>query len=150
MNVSLEIAEAYRSHVSKKSLETAAQVTLQHQNAPSNTVLTIVITSDELVHELNREYRDIDAPTDVLSFRSEFLDPENNTFYLGDVIVSYPLAEVQAAASGHSTEDELQLLIVHGVLHLMGHDHGDPDEKERMWAVQDKILTQLGKAGIAP
>ena len=150
MKINLEIAEGYSSLVSKKVITNAARVTLQHQDVPSNAGFTIVITSDELIQELNREYRDIDVPTDVLSFQADTIDPENGALYLGDVLISYPHAEIQATAGGHSTEDELQLLVVHGILHLLGYDHAYPDEKEEMWTAQEDIRAQLGKAGIAP
>jgi probable rRNA maturation factor len=66
------------------------------------------------------------------------------------VLISYPRARTQAEAGGHSTADELQLLIVHGMLHLLGYDHADPSEKEAMWAAQAEILKRLGCQITAP
>ena len=96
------------------------------------------------MQELNRQYRDIDTPTDVLSFPADFTDPESEAPYLGDILISYPRAEKQAAAGGHSTLAELQLLVVHGVLHLLGFDHAQVQEKAEMWAAQSEILHRLG------
>jgi probable rRNA maturation factor len=103
-----------------------------------------VITDDQHLHQLNKQFRDVDAPTDVLSFPAGHVDPENGTRYLGDILISFPRAESQASAADHSFMEELQLLVVHGILHLLGYDHASEDEKERMWLAQAEILGQLG------
>ncbi len=125
-------------------LEHAAALTLLHGAAPANAELTVVIGDDEQLHELNQQYRSVDAPTDVLSFPAGYTDPDSDALYLGDVIISLPRAQAQATAGGHTLSDELQLLVVHGVLHLLGHDHGEADEKLIMQTAQDVILEQLG------
>ena len=147
MMIDLQVAENYRSKVNdtlEEQLQRAALATINQQLSTSETGLTIVITGDEQLQELNRQYLGIDAPTDVLSFPADYTDPDSGISYLGDVLISYPRSEAQATAAGHSVEDELQLLVVHGVLHLLGHDHLEPDEKARMWAAQAEILSQLG------
>lgn len=146
--IMLEIAEGYQLSVNLHSLEEAAKTALRQQAAPAETDLTIVITDDEQLRELNRQYRHIDAPTDVLSFPADFIDPDNELPYLGDILISYERANTQASAAGHSAEAELQLLVVHGVLHLLGHDHADPEEKTQMWSDQSEILRQLGLENI--
>jgi len=142
--ITLEISEGYRSFVNPQLIEKAAKTTLVVQAATLESDLTIVITDDDQLRQLNREYRDIDIPTDVLSFPADFTDPENEMPYLGDILISFERAKVQAAAGRHSVIAELQLLVVHGVLHLLGHDHTTPDEKTQMWAAQTEILSQLG------
>ena len=142
--ITLEISEAYRTLVDSAALEEAAQAALRHQSAPEGASLTLVITDDAQLHALNRQYRGVDAPTDVLSFNADFTDPESDSPYLGDILISWERAAAQAAAGGHPVLDELRLLTVHGVLHLLGHDHADPEEKSRMWAAQNEILQQLG------
>jgi probable rRNA maturation factor len=112
--------------------------------ATGGTGLSIVIGDDAQLQELNRQFLGLDAPTDVLSFPADEVDPDSGERYLGDVIISLPRAAAQAEAAGHSVQDELQLLVVHGVLHLLGFDHADPDEKERMWGIQAQVLHQLG------
>ncbi len=144
MQIYLDISESYRSLVESQIIEKAALAALQHQKAPSNAEISIVIASDEQLHDLNYQFRGVDAPTDVLSFPSNLTDPESGASYLGDVVISYPQAEIQSQAGGHEIDEELQLLIVHGLLHLLGHDHADSQEKDRMWAVQAEILNQLG------
>lgn len=142
--ITLEISEGYQTLVEPHQIESAAVTALRHQSVFDAAELTIVITDDEQLRKLNLEYRDIDASTDVLSFTADFLDPENEVPYLGDIIISFPRARQQAEAGGHATLAELQLLTVHGILHLLGHDHANPAEKNEMWAAQEAILRQLG------
>ncbi len=148
MHIHLDIAESYRPHIEHQLIENAALATLHHQKAPSNGEVSIVITSEEQLGDLNSQFRGIDTPTDVLSFPSELTDPESGAAYLGDVVISYPRAEAQSQAGGHEIAEELQLLIVHGLLHLLGYDHANPKEKDRMWAIQTEILSQLGISNI--
>jgi len=136
---------AYRKQIDPRRLREAARKTLAHESAPSRAELTLVITGDDEIRDLNRQYRGVDAPTDVLSFAeaetdAHFVEP----VYLGDVIISYPRAVAQAASAGHPVADELLLLVVHGVLHLLGHDHAGRAEKRKMWTAQKQILSELG------
>jgi probable rRNA maturation factor len=128
--------------------ERAAMVVLCILDPSKEVDLTLVITDDAQVQELNQKYRGIDAPTDVLSFPSGEVDLDTGHTYLGDVIISYPQAYNQSELAGHPVESELQLLTIHGVLHLLGYDHAEPQEKSRMWAAQTAALTTLGLAGI--
>jgi probable rRNA maturation factor len=129
-------------------LKKAAQVSLEYCQPAHGSDLTILVTIDDHVRELNFRYRNIDASTDVLSFSSMEMDPDTNHMYLGDVVISYEKAVIQAGLAGHEVAVELQLLVVHGVLHLLGFDHGEPDQKIEMWELQEKILEKLGLAGI--
>jgi probable rRNA maturation factor len=123
-------------------LERVALATLAYKAVEGD--LTVVVSDDAQLQELNRSYLGIDAPTDVLSFPASEQDPETGRRYVGDVLISLPRAAQQASDAGHALEAELQLLVVHGVLHLLGHDHASEDEKARMWAVQTDILERLG------
>ncbi|MEK6752462.1 MAG: rRNA maturation RNase YbeY [Chloroflexota bacterium] len=125
-------------------LERAARFTLDLQPDSSQADITIVLTDDRQLHELNREYLGVDAPTDVLSFPASETDPETGSAYLGDILISIPRAAEQAQAAGHPLEAEVQLLVVHGVLHLLGYDHAEAGEKARMWKEQAKVLERLG------
>lgn len=129
-------------------IERAAQAALEHESASPQDEVTIVLTDDAHLQQLNREYLGIDAPTDVLSFPASETDPETGERYIGDILVSVPRARAQAEAAGHALEAEVQLLVVHGILHLLGHDHAQPEEKARMWAAQSEILAELGLSGI--
>ena len=125
-------------------LERAAQAALEHQSQALDTELSIVLTDDARLHQLNREYLGIDSPTDVLSFPASETDPDTGARYIGDILISVPRAQAQADAAGHTLESEVQLLVVHGVLHLLGHEHAEAEEKARMWKAQAEILAQLG------
>ena len=131
-----------------KLLERAAQAALTHEKQSPEAELSIVLTDDQHLHQLNRDYLGIDSPTDVLSFPASELDPETGISYLGDIIISIPRARAQAKAAGHALAVEVQLLVVHGTLHLLGHDHAKPGEKSKMWKVQAAILNELGLSGI--
>jgi len=148
--IEIVIEEPFEGLVDPATLERAADTALQCIGAIPECDLTVVISSDAQLLELNRQYLGIEAPTDVLSFQADELDPETGRRYLGDVIISYPRAQAQAEVGGHAVLDELQLLVVHGVLHLLGHDHGAPEEKEKMWAVQAEALRRLGCAISSP
>lgn len=134
--------------VPRDLLERATHAALEHQAESLDSELTIVLTDDARLKELNRHYLGIDAPTDVLSFPASETDPETGARYIGDILISIPRAKSQATAAGHPLESEVQLLVVHGVLHLLGHDHADAKEKSRMWKAQHEILTQLGLGNI--
>lgn len=125
-------------------LERAARFTLDLQPDSADADITLVLTDDQQLHELNRDYLGVDAPTDVLSFPASETDPETGATYLGDILISIPRAAQQAQAAGHPLEAEVQLLVVHGVLHLLGHDHAEAEEKARMWKEQAKVLERLG------
>lgn len=110
--------------------------------------LTIALTDDRQLHELNLDYLGVDSPTDVLSFPAGEVDPETEDLYLGDIAISIPRAKQQAEAGGHPVEAEAQLLVVHGTLHLLGYDHSTDEEKTVMWAAQAKVLERLGLSRI--
>ena len=140
--INIDINSEFSRVFAPEILERAAAAALSQQSAP-DADLTLVLTGDAQIQALDREFMGKDAPTDVLSFPAAEEDPETGRQYLGDIIISVPRAEAQCLAGGHSLEDELSLLVVHGVLHLLGHDHADPQEKARMWAAQSAVLTRL-------
>jgi len=131
-----------------KLLERAVNTALENQSESLDSELTIVLTDDSKIHELNRDYLGIDSPTDVLSFPASETDPETGARYIGDIVISLPYAARSAEKAGHPLESEVQLLVVHGVLHLLGHDHAKPGEKAKMWKAQAEILETLGLGDI--
>jgi probable rRNA maturation factor len=128
-------------------LESAARAALEQQSVPDDDI-TIALTDDDHLRELNLDYLGIDAPTDVLSFPASESDPETGARYLGDIIISVHRAAQQAQAAGHSLQAEMQLLVVHGTLHLLGHNHAEAEQKARMWAAQAEVLKRLGLSHI--
>ncbi len=141
--IHLLIDPPYQEKVAAERLVAAAQAALRDQGA-ADAALSVRITDDAALQRLNARYRGIHAVTDVLSFEDGSLDPETGSLYLGDVVIAYPRAAAQAARGDHPVAWELCLLVVHGVLHLLGHDHAEPGEKARMWAAQERILASLG------
>ena len=123
-------------------LREAAALTLRQQHVSQDTEVTIMLTDDAQLQQLNRDYRGVDEPTDVLSFNIDMEMPEGHT-YLGDIVIAVPLAESRARTAGHDLLAELALLVVHGILHLLGYDHVGAGDREAMWARQDDILAQL-------
>jgi len=127
-------------------LEATARAALWHEGRSGEVAL--VLTDDASIQELNRDFLGEDAPTDVLSFSAQeeagpFVTAPEAGAYLGDVIISYPRAVQQAGEQGHAVEQELDLLVVHGILHLLGYDHATEEEKSLMWSRQDTILARL-------
>jgi probable rRNA maturation factor len=128
-------------------LETVAVATLQRLDFTPEIGLSIYVASDAYVRQLNRRYRGVDAPTDVLSFAAEPLPREvasQEAPYAGDIILAYSHTLQQAQQAGHRPDDEFALLIVHGILHLAGYDHDTPASQARMWAKQAEVLATLG------
>jgi probable rRNA maturation factor len=124
-------------------VERAALAALTAEKAESG-ALTVVLTDETQMQTFNREFSGKDISTDVLSFPDGTIDPDLNLMYFGDIIIAVPIAHEQAKRAEHSTNNELMLLTVHGTLHLLGFDHILPQEKDRMWAHQERILNQLG------
>ena len=147
--IDVQIATRYQANVKPASLRKAAQAALDRQRLKRRVELTIVITGNAQLRSLNRAFRQVDAPTDVLSFATG-VQPRPDTIYLGDVIISYPQAREQARVGGHPVGAELQLLVVHGVLHLLGHDHYTVAEKNVMWKAQAAVLRKIGAAITEP
>jgi probable rRNA maturation factor len=141
--------EEHVGPVDTKPLREAVLVTLAQQGVSEACELVVVISDDAALRDLNARFRGIDAPTDVLSFADDTRGPfvgGGGKFprYLGDIVISIDRAREQAEAAGGTLVQELQLLTVHGVLHLLGHDHAEPAQKAAMWAAQTAILTALG------
>ena len=141
--VYIQLVDDTISPLDLDQIKTAAAEAMRAAGAPPDSDLTVVLTDDAELHRLNRQYLGIDAPTDVLSFSADFIDPDSHNLYLGDILISVERARRQAEMHSHSAKQELLLLVVHGVLHLLGHDHAEAVEKERMWILQDQILTHI-------
>jgi probable rRNA maturation factor len=155
--IDVEVDEAFIDLVDQENLATAVVAALQSAGRTSGAV-TVALTDDATVQQLNRDYRGVDAPTDVLSFAAQEDSPERDgqplalppelagelADYLGDIIIAYPYAARQATQFQNTVAAELRLLAVHGALHLLGYDHATADEEAAMWALQDAVLAGLG------
>jgi probable rRNA maturation factor len=134
------------------ALVAAAEAALSIEQVRDNSELTILLTDDDSLRAMNKRYRGEDKPTDVLSFPMGDPLPGSSDlrWYLGDIAISLQTATRQAKAQNHTAESELQLLTIHGVLHLIGYDHLEPEEKDKMWVVQNRVLRHLGLEAIQP
>ena len=141
--IEIEIDQLFQDLIDPTSLETVAHHVFSLTDTDPKSEFGLQVTGDDTLQQLNLQYMGIDAPTDVLSFPVAFQNPDSGNPYLGDVLISYPTAALQAEASGHPPEEEIKLLLVHGLLHLLGYDHTTPEEKKAMWALQNSILAAL-------
>ena len=133
-------------------VEHLAQFVIESEDFPASTEVSVNFVDDETIHELNRDYRNIDRPTDVLSFECDGVDDDMPTpdgeepFELGDIFVAPDVAERQCGQFGFTFSDELHLLVTHGLLHLCGYDHMQEDEAEVMEARERELLgSYLGR-----
>ncbi len=112
----------------------------------NNILFNVILVDNEYIHELNRDYRHIDRPTDVITFALEDNKdfPECDTRILGDIYISIDKAHSQAIEYGHSFEREICFLAVHGFLHLLGYDHMEKEEEKVMFSRQELILNETG------
>ncbi|MCL6446902.1 MAG: rRNA maturation RNase YbeY [Armatimonadetes bacterium] len=126
--------------------ERAVQEVLAAEGVAKEAEVSVVFVDDEYIRRLNRQYRGVDSPTDVLSFamlEGEPLAGKEEELILGDVVVSLPAAQRQSAEYGHSLEREVAYLIVHGMLHLLGYDHQTAEQKQVMRAREEAVLEKL-------
>lgn len=136
-----------------------ADAVLDQEHCPYEAQISLVLTDDEQIQATNREFRQIDRPTDVLSFPmvdfsspadysileedDSLFHPETGELLLGDIMISIPRVIAQADEYGHSTRREYAFLIAHSMLHLLGYDHMEEDERKVMEEKQKQILQQL-------
>jgi len=141
--IEIEIDQEFSDQVDASNLQTVADKVLAITQTSLESEIGLQIIQDDQMQQLNLEYMGVDSPTDVLSFPVPFQNPDTGNPYLGDILISFPTAARQAEAAGHPVTEEISLLLVHGILHLLGYDHLTPEEKTAMWEIQDTILNAL-------
>lgn len=146
MGAKIQLQNLQDSPLDAVRLQMAAQTALDQADEKSCASLSIIVTDSDTVHEYNRQHRQIDAATDVLSFAALPLpDPiDADPAYLGDIVIAYDYVAAHSKARGCCLSDTLCLLVVHGALHLLGHDHDSAESRERMWGLQAATLKSLG------
>lgn len=157
LELAIQVDDPYSDAIDTDLLEQVAYQVLAGEDLTGAVEVGVRITSDAVLHELNREFRGVDAPTDVLSFGEEegdenappfILPPEDEdeetARYLGDLAISYDRVVSQAAEYGHSRRRELAYLLAHGLLHLLGYDHEQPVDAAVMREREERYLGQLG------
>ncbi len=148
MPIVVNVEEPFARLVPVERLHAALTAALAFEQASGD--VTLLITDDATITDLNRRFLGVEGPTDVLSFPAQdepdspFTLPPDFEPYLGDIVIAYPYTAHQAEELGRRVDDEMELLAVHGALHLLGYDHVDPAAEAGMWARQDAILRTLG------
>ena len=142
--IEIRVEPDYADEIKTDQLRTACRAALRAGNFKQESQLTLLVTSDAKIQSLNRDYLGNDLPTDVLSFPNNEVDPENGLRYLGDLVIALPFARRQAEVQKHALGHELELLAVHGSLHLLGFDHDTAENKAQMWSLQTEALQSLG------
>ena len=131
----------------EQKINEVAAICLREEQIPQEAEVDLLFVDNEAIREMNREYRDKDSATDVLSFpmyeADEEIDEEEEILF-GDIVISLERAQEQCQEYGHSLEREVMYLLVHGLLHLAGYDHMEEEEKKEMRAQEEKLLAVIG------
>ena len=153
--IDVQVFPAYTGRVTKTWLRMVAGEALKSEDPYGSSAISLVIADDETLRQLNLEFRGLDETTDVLAFPLEdefhvdggtaegFPDFPDESAPMGEIVISYPQAKRQAQEAKKPLRSELALLVVHGVLHLLGYDHAEPEEERLMWAKQDGVLANI-------
>jgi probable rRNA maturation factor len=142
--ITIQINKKFEDQVSATYFEEITTKILSFLEIEPQSDLSILIDTDSVLRKLNRTYRGFDKPTDVLSFESDEINPETGFSALGDIAISFPTAVKQATEAKHPIANEIILLLVHAILHLIGYDHNTKEEKQEMWSEQQSVLDYLG------
>jgi probable rRNA maturation factor len=155
MEINVLVEESLETNLDLEWLQSIIEKCLTNENAPPNSEISLVLTGQERIQELNRDYRGKDKPTDVLSFsmseqkqeeeESGFISPPDGLVHLGEVIISFPQALIQASEHNHPVSREMAVLVIHGVLHILGYDHEKPEMEPVMQAREKELLAEIYK-----
>jgi probable rRNA maturation factor len=152
VEINVLIDEPLEGNLEVGWLQSIAQRILAAQGAGAEVEMGLVIATEERVKQLNRDYLGRDEPTDVLAFSAReevganlppFVQPPDGILHLGEVVISYPQAAIQAEEHRHSIKRELAILIIHGVLHLLGYEHDKPELERQMRTREVEILSLI-------
>lgn len=152
MEINISVDKGFDGCPPRRWLDNLVRQVLEAQGAGAEVEMGLLIATGERVRELNRDYLGEDSPTDVLAFsareekvadQSPFIHPPDGLLHLGEVIIAYPQAVLQAAEHGHTLRKELAILLIHGMLHLLGYDHDQPDSARRMSAREAELLSYI-------
>ena len=151
--MSIEIANESGVDVAEEDLIAVARFALDQMDVHPAAELSMVLVDSDTMADLHMQWMNLPGPTDVMSFPMDELEPggrpdasDPGPSMLGDIVLCPEFAKAQARTAGHALADELHLLTVHGVLHLLGHDHAEPDEEREMFELQGRLL-QSWRAG---
>jgi probable rRNA maturation factor len=155
VEINILVDEGVEAGVEPSWLEDVSERVLAAEKASAKTEVGIVVTGQAMVQQLNRNFRGRDEPTDVLAFSARdeaeglprFILAPDGLSHLGEVIISYPQAALQAEEHGHSLKKELTILLIHGLLHLLGYEHEADEEQELKMQAREKELLKLIEGG---
>jgi probable rRNA maturation factor len=161
-DIEIYVPRTYDSQVSTWNIEQAALLVLDIVIPNTSCHLSISLCADGTMRKVNHQYRGENKVTDVLSFSSEFpaewqgnplqnestkieqfLLPPDQLPTIGEILICFPEAKRSTKKSGSHIVNEIALLVIHGILHLLGHDHGNPSDKARMWIIQERALSEF-------
>ena len=156
MEINISIDKEFKKQVKSTWLKSLARQIQTAEKVSVKSEMSLVITGDEQIHELNLKYLEEDRPTDVLSFPMNeqldaapvFVNISDGKLHLGDIMISYPTVVRQAEEHNHSIEREITVLLIHGVLHLLGYDHDIPERKRAMNEREAAILKIIEEQGL--
>ena len=145
--MNIDVLDESGAGVDVVALARLCRFTMRRMRLHPQTELTVRLVDVDTITRLNEQWMDKQGPTDVLSFPMDELTPGTEAEdapegYLGDIALCPQVAEQQAPAAGHSTLDEIELLTVHGILHLLGYDHAEPEEHQEMFGIQGRLLLE--------
>ena len=154
MEINILIDDEFKRKITRRWLTAVAEQVLKAEKTGRNVELGILITDQERVRQLNWTYRNKNEPTDTLSFymvpepsqpEDNFVTPPDKILHLGEVVISYPQAVIQAKEQRHTVRKEITILLVHGILHLLGYDHEKPADATKMQPREIAILNRIGE-----
>ena len=156
MEINIVIDKEYKPKIKSAWLKNVARLVQKAENVSEKSEMGLVITGDEEIHKLNLKYLDEDRPTDVLSFPMNeqlaaapvFVKVPDGKLHLGDIVISYPTARKQADEHNHPVSREIEILVIHGILHLLGYDHDVPKRKSVMLNRDTAILKIIEEQGL--
>ena len=124
----------------RRRIKKAARAVLAAEGIEEKCELSVLLTDDAGIHAINKEFRDVDKPTDVLSFPMGDADPRTGRLLLGDMVLNVSRAEAQGIEYGHGADHEISYLTVHSVLHLLGYDHVDEGPMKKQMRDREKLI----------
>jgi len=151
MEINIQIGKEYKNEIKTAWLKNIIRLVQTAENVSAKSEMGLVITGDEEIHKLNLKYLDEDRPTDVLSFPMNeqlatapaFVKVPDGKLHLGDIVISYPQAIKQSDEHRHPVKREVEILLIHGILHLLGYDHDVPRRKSVMRNRETAILKMI-------
>jgi probable rRNA maturation factor len=152
VKLSVHVDPQFAAKVNDEHLGEVAERVLRAEDVDRAATVGLLVTDDETISRLNLQYRGEDRETDVLAFAMDddldgFVTPPSLPAHLGEIVVSYPRARAQAMEYGHGVEEELDRLLIHGLLHLLGYDDSNDEQREKMWARQESLLRSVRADG---